>query len=402
MRKCILAIVLCVPLAACGSEAERERERRRQVQVKPGPAPDGSVHLTAEQMRINNIQTTTTVEEDIAPAITATGRIKPRAGAESRVFAPFPGRILASAQTPRLGGEVRAGQLLAEIEQIFAASERVQFRAAALQLQTDIDQTRQEVDLRQKEFDRARQLYEGGAIALKEFQAAESNVRQAQAKLEGAQRAKAEYDQTAAQQSEQRRTPIRAPISGTIVATALVSGEQVDPSKSLMTIVDTSTVWAELAVHESEFAQIRRAVDAEIVVSSDPSRTHTGRLVNVGVAVDPENRTIPVTFEVPNSDRSLKIEMAIEARIPTGPGQKTIVVPAAAILSEQGISSVFVEIQPGVFQRRVVTLGHRKGAYVAIVSGLRPDEKAVSVGAQSLNSEALKSLIPADEEGGKR
>ena len=94
--------------------------------------------------------------------------------------------------------------------------------------------------------------------------------------------------------------------------------------------------------------------------------------------------------------------MAIEARIPTGPGQKTIVVPAAAILSEQGISSVFVEIQPGVFQRRVVTLGHRKGAYVAIVSGLRPDEKAVSVGAQSLNSEALKSLIPADEEGGKR
>src|SRR5438093_8169383 len=264
MRKCILAFVLCVPLAACGSEAERERERNRQVQVKPGPAPDGSVHLTAEQMRINNIQTTTTVEEDIAPAITATGRIKPRAGAESQVFAPFPGRILVSAaQTPRLGGEVRTGQLLAEIEQIFAASERVQFRAAALQLQTDIDQTRQEVDLRQKEFDRARQLYKGGAIALKEFQAAESNVRQAQAKLEGAQRAKAEYDQTAAQQSEQRRTPIRAPISRTIVATALVSGEQADPSKSLMTIVDTSTVWAEIAVHESELAQIRRAVDAE-------------------------------------------------------------------------------------------------------------------------------------------
>jgi len=403
MRKCILAFVLCIPLAACESETERERERGRQVQVKPGTAPDGTVHLTAEQMRTNNIQTTTTVEEDIAPAITATGRVKPRAGAESQVFAPFPGRILASAaQTPRLGGEVRAGQLLAEIEQVFAASERVQFRAAALQLQTDIDQSRQEVDLRQKEFDRARQLYEGGAIALKEFQAAESNVRQAQAKLEGAQRAKAEYDQTAAQQSEQRRTPIRAPISGTIVATALVSGEQVDPSKSLMTIVDTGTVWAELAVHESEFAQIRRAVDAEIVVSSDLSRTHTGRLVNVGVAVDPENRTIPVTFEVPNPDRSLKIEMAIEAQIPTGPGQKTIVVPAAAILSEQGISSVFVEIQPGVFQRRVVTLGHREGAYVAIVSGLRPDEKAVSVGAQSLNSEALKSLIPADEEGGKR
>ena len=208
MRKCILAGLLCIPLLACKSEAEREREQRQQVQTKSGSAPDGSIHLTAEQIRANNIQTTTAAEEEISQAVIAIGRIKPRAGAESRVFAPFSGRLLAdAAQVPRPGTEVRAGQVLAEVEQMFAASERVQFKTASLQLQTDIDQARQEIDLRQKEFDRARQLYEGGAVALKEFQTAESNLRQAQAKLEGTQRAKAEYDQAAAQQGEQRRTP---------------------------------------------------------------------------------------------------------------------------------------------------------------------------------------------------
>jgi RND family efflux transporter MFP subunit len=302
---------------------------------------------------------------------------------------------------PRLGALVQGGQFLADIEQIFAASERVQFKTASLQLQTEIDQAGQDVDLRQKELARARELYDGGAIALKELQTAESNLKQAQARLEGSQRAKAEYDQAAAQQSEQRRTPIRAPISGTIVSMDLVPGQQVEPSKSLMTIVDTSSVWAEVAVHESNLAQVRHALIAQIVLPSDPARAYQGRLVNFGIAVDKENRTIPVTFAVSNPDQRLKIEMAIEARIPTGMPQKTVVIPAAGVLADQGISSVFVETQPGVFQRRVVTTGTRKDSSMAIVAGLSAGEKVVSVGAQSLNSEALKALIPVDEEGDK-
>jgi cobalt-zinc-cadmium efflux system membrane fusion protein len=403
MRTCVLAFLLCIPLVACKSEAERESEQRRQTQAKSNVAPDGSVHLTSEQIRTSNIQTSAAAEEEIAPAVAAIGRIKPRAGAESQVFAPFAGRLVAeAARIPALGSQVQAGQLLAEVEQIFAASERVQFKTASLQLQTDIDQARQEMDIRQKEFDRSRQLYEGGAIPLKEFQTAESSLKQAQARLHGAERAKAEYDQAAAQQSEQRRTPIRAPISGTVVSIELVPGQQVDPSKSLMTIIDTSTVWAEVAVHERDVIQIRLAATADIFIPSDPSQPYKGRLVNIGAAVDPQNRTVPVTFSVSNSSRNLKIEMAVEARIPSGPTQKTIVVPAAAVLSDQGISSVFVEAQPGVFQRRVVTLGGQEGGRIAIASGLHAGEKVVSVGAQSLNSEALKSLIPMDDEGDKR
>jgi membrane fusion protein, heavy metal efflux system len=402
MRQCILPLLLFIALTACKSD-EREREQRSQLPRKPSAATDGAVRLTAEQIKANGIQTSSAQEVQLVPSIVATGRIKPQAGAESQVFAPFAGRIVADqARIPRLGLEVRAGELLGEIEQIFAASERVQFKAASLQLQTDIDQARQDVDLRQKEFERARQLFDGGAIPLKEFQTAEAALKQAQAKLEGAARAKAEYDQAAAQQGEQRRTPIRAPNSGMIVAMNMVPGEQVEPSRSLLTILDTSTVWAEIAVHEADLAAIRHAANSEIVIPSDPSRIYAGRLVNTGIAVDPQNRTIPVTFAVANPDRSLKIEMAVEAHIPAGSPQKTIVVPAAAILSEQGLSSVFVETASGVFERRRVTTGERKGENIAIVSGLAAGEKVVSTGAQSLNSEALKSLISADEEGEKR
>src|SRR2546427_9043115 len=98
MQKCILAFVLLIAAAACESEAEREREQRRQVQTKSSASPDGSVRLTDEQIRANNIQTTPAIAAYIAPTITAPGRVKPRAGAESRVFAPFAGRILMPTQ----------------------------------------------------------------------------------------------------------------------------------------------------------------------------------------------------------------------------------------------------------------------------------------------------------------
>jgi len=186
------------------------------------------------------------------------------------------------------------------------------------------------------------------------------------------------------------------------VSINLIGGQQVDPSKDLMTIVDTSAVWAELAVRESDLAQIRRAVTGDIVVPSDPERIHPGRVVNVGVVVDPQNRTVPVTFAVSNPDHSLKLDMFVEGRIPVGRAQKNVVVPVSGVLSEQGVSSVFVETAANTFRRRIVMLGQRHGGKVVIVSGLEPGEKVVSVAAQALNSETLKNLIPQDEEEGKR
>src|SRR5438105_4916878 len=99
MRKCILAFLLCIPLAACKSEAEREQ--RAQVQTKSSTVADGLIHLSAEQINTNHIQTTAAVEEDIVPTVAVIGRIKSRAGAEAQVFAPFAGKVLLdAAQTP--------------------------------------------------------------------------------------------------------------------------------------------------------------------------------------------------------------------------------------------------------------------------------------------------------------
>jgi cobalt-zinc-cadmium efflux system membrane fusion protein len=391
-------LVLGLLVTACKSE-KGEREAGSSVQTKSVLAPDGSIHLTLEQVQANKIQTTTVVERELASTISAIGRVTARAGAEAQVFSPFVGRIIADpARIPHIGNLVRRGQAVAEVEQLVTAAEKVQYNASITQLQSAIDQTKQEVALRQIQLNRAHRLYADGAIALKLVQESEFNLKQAQERLDGAKQQKAQYEAAlSVQNTKPRRAPIIAPITGIVTVSELVAGELTDPSKSLLTIVDLSTVWVEAPIHESNLQSVRSARRADITTPASPGRTYSGSLVTVGNVVDPTNRTVPVTFAVDNPDVSLKIGMTAEAHVATGPSAKALLVPTSAVLFEEGQSVVYVESELNVFHRRAITTSERKEDLIVVTSGLNAGEKVVSVGAASLRSESLKGQIPTGE-----
>jgi cobalt-zinc-cadmium efflux system membrane fusion protein len=298
---------------------------------------------------------------------------------------------------PCIGDWLNKGQFIADVEQQFVASEKLQFAVTSIQLESEIQQAQQEVDLRGKELNRAQQLYSEGAAPLKQLQSAETALNQAEAKLAGARRSKEKYDAAqSSANSEPRRASIVSPISGTVVAANATLGQQVDPAKSLFTIADLSRVWVEAAVHERDLARVRGVREAEIEIPGE--RPFIGRLVTIGNLVDPLNRTVPVIFSVENRHTDLKIEMFVEAHIPTGPPAKVLVIPTSAVLSEEGSYSVYVETGPGVFRRKAVKLGQRKDTRVVVTSGLEKGEKVVTVGAAALRSESLKGEIPVEME----
>lgn len=394
----IFFLSLSVTLGACGREAERGQ--KQGAEAKPSAAPDGSIRLTPEQARASGIQTIAVIVGEVAATTGAIGRVQARAGGEAQVFSPFAGRLIADpTRLPHIGSTIRRGQVIAEVEQTLPAAERTQFASQAAQLETEIVQARQEIILRQTELERAKQLYEGGAIPLKRLQTANFGLEQAQAKLDGATRAKAQVDAIISQQNAApRRAPITAPISGTVVVADLAAGEQVEPSKSLLTIVDLSSVWVEIAVHESQLPSARRARQVEFTTPANPGRTYSGSLGSIGAVADSENRTVKVIYVAPNPDCSLKLGLTAEARIPTGPRAQAMLIPVSAVLYEEGETSVFVESEPGVFRRRRVTTGERSGERIVVSEGLNPGEKVVSSGAGLLRSETLKGQIRTEVE----
>ncbi len=393
-----LSLGLCIALTGCRSE-ENDELGRLQTNRSPTEQFKNEVRLTAEQIRINQIQTAEAQEESVVSSLVAIGRVLARAGGEAQVFSPFVGRLVADpAKLPRVGNPVRKGEVLAEVEQLFNASEKLQVAATTTQLQGSIQQAEHEVGYRQTEFDRARQLYEGGAIPLKQLQATELSLKQGQTQLEAAVRTRKQYEQAAAANAVPRRESILAPIDGVVVAADLIAGSQIEPSKSLLTIIDLNTVWVEVAIHETDLHAIQRAQEARITTRANPGRTYTGQLVTVGNLVDIANRTVTAVFTVGNPDRSLKIGMYAEARIPTSKPSKALTVPSSAVLSDEHLSSVFVESRPGVFVRRGIEPGDQAEGKVIVKSGLGLGEKVVIHGAQILRGEFSKSQIQADND----
>jgi len=391
-------------LMACKSESEREREQSRGVQPKVAVSNDGSIHLTAAEVQASGLQIEPVAQQNLAPTLSAIGRVVARAGGEAQVFSPFAGRLIADpARLPHVGSTVSKGQILGETEQLISASEQVQFAATEAQLQSAFEQAQQEVQLRQTELNRSRQLYEVGAVPLKQLQAAESEFKQAQSRLEGAKQAQAQYQAILSQQNATaRRVPIRAPISGTVVAANLTAGQQMDPADSLLTIADLSNLWIEVTIHESDLGSIGWANSLDFTTPAAPGRRYAAKLVTVGHVVDPSSRTVTVIFAATNLDGSLRLGMTAEARIPTGPAVRALLVPASALLALGDQSVVYVETEAGVYRPRVIVLGQRIDGKIVVVRGLRPGERVVTLGAGALRSEALKAQIPTEGESEER
>ena len=391
----LLVFTLCLNGIGCQSREELEEAQQRSAPQVAGS--EGEIHLTPDQVHLNGILTVPASESSVFSSLSAIGRVTPRAGGEAQVFSPFAGRLIADPVKPlRIGNEVERGQVLAEVEQFFDASERLRVATEDTQLQATIQQAQREVAFRQIELTRIRQLYEGGALPLKQLQMAELNLDQAKTQLDSAQRTRLQYEQAIAPDTTRRLEAIRAPISGTVVAADLTAGAQVDPSKSLVTIVDLTTVWVEVAIHETDLHFIGRSQRARITTRGNPGRVFMGRLVTIGNVVDPANRTVPATFALDNPDRNLKIGMYAEAQVPTEVRKNALTIPSSAVLTEESESFVFVEPQPGIYMRRPVALGEIVGEKTVVKSGLQLGENVVYRGAQILQSEASKTRIPPE------
>jgi cobalt-zinc-cadmium efflux system membrane fusion protein len=398
-------LILVAFVSACGSK-ESEKADKASSQQAESVSRDETIRLNPEQARASGIEVVEVTEGEISPVMTVPGHVRTRSGGEAEVFSPFAGRLVGDVAIPQIGDVVAKGQRIADVEQqvpaadqFQAATTAVQVKVSLQQAQQDLDHAQQEVDIRQTELNRARQLYDGGAIALKQVQTAEFDLKQAQTRLQSAQRSVEQYAGVPPVPSASTsRVPIVAPIAGTVIAVGAALGQQVDPSRSVLKIADLTTVWVEAAVQEHDLGRARMARTAEISIPESGERSITGTLVTIGSTVDPQNRTVPIIYTVDNRSVALRIEMFVEARIPTGPATRSLLIPVSAVLSDQGAPAVYIETESGVFNRRNIQLGGRKGPLVVVTSGVIKGERVVSVGAQTLLSESRKGDIPVEEE----
>jgi cobalt-zinc-cadmium efflux system membrane fusion protein len=194
--------------------------------------------------------------------------------------------------------------------------------------------------------------------------------------------------------------PVRASINGTIIQKHAVTGELVEPGKDVLLLADLSSVWVWADIYEKDLPRLLAAEGAgampvSVRVRAFPDTTFKGSIDYIGATMDEATRTIKVRATVMNKDGRLRPGMFCEIHIDLESDRTALVVPKAALLSDEGVDFVFTFWKEDLYVRRTVRTGHELFDMVEVIEGLNPGDRVVTAGAFLLKSDVLREKMGA-------
>ena len=234
-------------------------------------------------------------------------------------------------------------------------------------------------------------LHEHEVIARKDFEAAETEYRQAQADV---RRASLRMRNLQASGHENGRFQLRSAISGLVVERNANPGQEVRPDLQapLFLVTDVSQLWVQVDVPEKTLSHVKIGQTVSVETDAWPNQHFSAKVERIGIAVDPVTRRVQVRCAINNRDLKLKPEMFARVSFLADEEHKGIRVPNTSLVTEGLYVHVFVEKIPGTFEKRKVSLALRGNDHSFIESGLAEGEKVVVEGALLLNSEAATDV----------
>jgi len=178
-----------------------------------------------------------------------------------------------------------------------------------------------------------------------------------------------------------------SPISGAVLQKNVIEGQYVQEGTELYLLADLSSVWLVAQVYEFELGRLRTGQPAVVTASAYSGRSFEGRIAFIEPVLDRETRTARVRIVLPNPGGELKPGMFADARLQV-PIENRLSVPRSAVIDTGTRRVVYVEITPGTFQPREVTLGATAGDRVAVLGGVNEGERVVAAANFFIDSQA--------------
>jgi membrane fusion protein, heavy metal efflux system len=355
-----LSFALGLLIAGCG-ESKGDPKAEAPPPAKVESEQDASVFSVdhPEQFSL-----ATAAAHDAASQLTVTGTVNPDISRSVPVISIATGRVVEI--HARLGDAVKKGQLLMRVQSADLSAAFSDYRKAVA-----------DEKLARIQFERAKLLYDKGAISLNDFQTAEDVENKAQVDVENTtERLRVlggSVDHPAA------ILDVRAPVSGVITDQQVTNAAGVAGlgSPNPFTISDLSYVWILCDVYENDLGNVHVGETAEIRLNAYPNQVFSGRISNVLPVLDPTLRTAKVRIEVRNPGL-MRVGMFVTATFHGQKKETHALVPASAILHLHDRDWVYVPAADKKFRRvEVVAGGILPGNVQEVISGIKPGEQVV-------------------------
>jgi len=386
-----------VDLIEIGTITAFESEAERDLTPAADEA-DGIAYLKEQQWLFGTL-TTQVGRRTLQQWISAPGYVHAAPDHRAEVVPPLAGRLLApdSGRLPALGQRVEADEVIAWIQPPMSAG-----LINAVEAEADLARAEVALERARVALDRTRLLHSQQARSERELQDAEFTERDALAARDGAHKVLAAYATAGIVTSGggPPRYAVRSPIGGIIDVIGAVEGQYVPVDVPIVVVIETDHVHAEAAVRDEDLDSIDRTGVPRLLRRTQRGLEAVttlggGRLVHVGREVDLAHARAPVDYEFDNPGNGLRPGTALEVLIPTSISEQALAVPTSALIEDEGLTVVFVQLGGETFERRVVKTGLADGDWTEIRSGLAQGERVVSTGAYAVRLASVSSSAPA-------
>lgn len=320
--------------------------------------------------------------------LSTTARIVFDAARVAQVNARSPG-VVRSVRAD-VGAEVHAGAPLAVIESAGVGADQSRLLAA-----------KGRVEVARANHTRLQGLHAEGIAPLREVLTAQQELEQARAELKSVEAALGVVGGTREGGSSYA---LAAPISGVVTERRATVGRLVGTEEVLFEVVDTSVVWAEVDIPETELFRVFVGANVALVVEG-LSGSRSGKLTFIAPAVDLRTRTAKGRVSLSNADRALRGNMFGKAAIELGGAPGAWVVPRSAVQRVRGVELVFVRLAEDLYEVRRVRVAGSREDELEVTGRLGLEDEVVTDGSFLLKTETQKDSIGAgccDEEERER
>jgi len=404
--KLALLIVLLVAagafIASCGGSKANVRKEEPAANTQPV---------------VVEVTTAAAIKRDLPRFFEATGSL---AGDQQTDVAPqTAGKVVAVGVD--IGSQVRRGQTLvrlddaelklrvdqatAQVEQAKAAVRQAEEKIGLRPGQAfdpnrvaEVAAARVAFDLAEKNLKRAEKLIESGDVSrsfydeqrarrdqLKEqYEVALAQARQNFAAVDVARTNVANANaQLALARKNLSYAVIPAPIDGYVAERTADLGEYVSPQQKVVTIVRTNPLRIRIDIPEQAIPEVHAGQSVSITTSAWPDRNFSGRVARIAPNVSATSRTLTVEAEIENSSGALKPGQFATVRILEERAVPAVLVPARSVVTEAGVSRVYV-IKNGHAEQRLVQTGQTEGDLIEIKTGIAADEQVATSNLEQL------------------
>jgi cobalt-zinc-cadmium efflux system membrane fusion protein len=365
------ALSLGVLTGCSGEKRDQAAQAPPAVQVEN----EGGVSLITVD-RPNRFPIVAASEYSAASTLKVTGTVNPDISRQIPVISIASGRVVAI--HTQIGAYVMKGQLMMEVQSTDISNAFDQYLKAV-----------NDERLARTQDERAKILYEKGAIAKSQLEIADDGEQDAKTDLTAAEQQLVVLgvDKNHPSLTAKVYSPATGVVISQNVTNAAAAGVTFAGSATAFTIADLSQVWIICDVYENDLPMVHVGQTADIRLNAYPDRVISGTIGEIDAVLDPSIRSAKVRIQVPNPDRLMRIGMFATATFHGRRPEQHAAVPASAILHLHDRDWVYVPAGEGKFRRVGVVGGDMiDGGRQEIKSGLTVGQQVVTNALELQNS----------------